>query len=101
MFVLIKISAIFKAVLSENQILETGFLYAHIIIEFELKCGEPLFEKMCKRSSQTVLPNVVTLITAKSNKSQDAARNWHSAYRKLCLHFDKLQIDSNCVFRQF
>ena len=75
MFVLIKISAIFQAVLSENPILETGFLHVHIVIEFELKCGEPLFEKMCERSSQTVLPDVVTLLTAKSNKSQYAARN--------------------------
>ena len=51
--------------------------------------------------SQTVLPDVITLLTAKSNKSWYGAKNGHSADRKICLHFDTLQIDSNCVFRQF
>ena len=54
--------------------------YVHIVIDFEHKCGEALFKKMCKRigyfmlCSQTLLPDVLTLLTAKSNKSEYAAK---------------------------
>ena len=74
MFFSILISAIFKAMLLENPT-ETGFLHMCISLSI-LNLNEPLFEKMCKRSgyfmlsSQTVLPDVVTILDAKSNKSR-------------------------------
>ena len=75
------LSAIFKARLSENPILETVFLHMCISLSISNLNVEKLCSKRCTSALgisgcvvKSVFPGVVILLTAKSDKSWYAAK---------------------------